>query len=128
MRMSSAWPGSSTICGAVDGFSDATPDAIARFHVDRDDATRVALVYERLVILDEVHRLLTGNRIFMDRMVGVGVLSREETLGYAITGPLLRAVLFDRGHQQLRALRYNAFVLLAELFTNDTRSLRDDLI
>src|SRR5256712_14110096 len=43
-------------------------------------------------VLDEVHRLLTGNRIFMDRMVGVGVLSREETIAYAITGPLLRAV------------------------------------
>jgi NADH-quinone oxidoreductase subunit D len=43
-------------------------------------------------VLDEVHRLLTGNRIFMDRMVGVGALSREETVGYAITGPLLRAV------------------------------------
>jgi len=43
-------------------------------------------------VLDEVHRLLTGNRIFMDRMVGVGKLSREETIGYAITGPLLRAV------------------------------------
>src|SRR5213594_2842762 len=43
-------------------------------------------------ILDEVHRLLTGNRIFMDRMVGVGALSREESIRYAITGPLLRAV------------------------------------
>jgi NADH:ubiquinone oxidoreductase subunit D len=36
--------------------------------------------------------LLTGNRIFMDRMVAVGALSREETIAYAITGPLLRAV------------------------------------
>src|SRR5213594_5172642 len=43
-------------------------------------------------VLDEVHRLLTGNRIFMDRMVGVGALSRETTIAYAITGPLLRAV------------------------------------
>src|SRR5499426_3404582 len=43
-------------------------------------------------VLGEVHRLLTGNRSFMDRMVGVGALSREETIGYAITGPLLRAV------------------------------------
>src|SRR5438132_8563626 len=43
-------------------------------------------------VLDEVHRLLTGNRIFMDRMVGGGALSRDETVGYAITGPLLRAV------------------------------------
>jgi NADH-quinone oxidoreductase subunit D len=43
-------------------------------------------------VLDEVHRLLTGNRIFMDRMVDVGALSREETIAYGITGPLLRAV------------------------------------
>ncbi len=42
-------------------------------------------------VLAEVHRLLTGNRIFMDRMVGVGALSREDLIGYAITGPLLRA-------------------------------------
>jgi len=42
-------------------------------------------------VLDEVHRLLTGNRIFMDRMVEIGVLSREETIAYSITGPLLRA-------------------------------------
>jgi NADH-quinone oxidoreductase subunit D len=42
-------------------------------------------------VLDEVHKLLTGNRIFMDRMVGVGALSKEETIGYALTGPLLRA-------------------------------------
>src|SRR6267142_3345477 len=43
-------------------------------------------------VLDEVHRLLTGNRIFMDRMVGIGALSREETIAYSITGPMLRAV------------------------------------
>jgi NADH-quinone oxidoreductase subunit D len=42
-------------------------------------------------VLVEVDRLLTGNRIFMDRMVGVGIMSREELIGYAITGPLLRA-------------------------------------
>ncbi len=42
-------------------------------------------------VLEEVDKLLTGNRIFMDRMVGVGALSRAETIAYAITGPLLRA-------------------------------------
>ncbi|MFQ5897647.1 MAG: NADH-quinone oxidoreductase subunit D [Candidatus Methylomirabilia bacterium] len=42
-------------------------------------------------VLEEVHALLTGNRIFVDRMVGVGALSREETIAYGITGPLLRA-------------------------------------
>jgi NADH-quinone oxidoreductase subunit D len=42
-------------------------------------------------VLEEVHALITGNRIFMDRMVGVGRLSRDETVAWAITGPLLRA-------------------------------------
>ena len=61
-----------------------------------DAKVRNALVEVRQV-LREVHTLLTGNRIFMDRMVGVGALSREETIAWAITGPLLRAagVPFD---------------------------------
>jgi NADH-quinone oxidoreductase subunit D len=42
-------------------------------------------------VLEEVHALITGNRIFMDRMVGVGTLSRDETVAWGITGPLLRA-------------------------------------
>src|SRR5437763_1171474 len=42
-------------------------------------------------VLDEVNRLLTGNRIFMDRMVGVGALSADESIAWSITGPLLRA-------------------------------------
>jgi NADH-quinone oxidoreductase subunit D len=42
-------------------------------------------------VLEEVHTLITGNRIFMDRMVGVGALSKAETIAWGITGPLLRA-------------------------------------
>ena len=42
-------------------------------------------------VLEEVHTLVTGNRIFMDRMVGVGALSAAETVAWGITGPLLRA-------------------------------------
>jgi NADH-quinone oxidoreductase subunit D len=61
-----------------------------------DAKVRKAFVEVREV-LKEVHTLLTGNRIFMDRMVGVGALSREETVAWGITGPLLRAagVPFD---------------------------------
>jgi NADH-quinone oxidoreductase subunit D len=70
--------------GRVGGVKADLPDGFA-------EKTLKALKQTREV-LDEVHRLLTGNRIFMDRMVGVGALSREETIGYAITGPLLRAV------------------------------------
>jgi NADH-quinone oxidoreductase subunit D len=58
-------------------------------------------------VLDEVHRLLTGNRIFMDRMVGIGLLSREETIAYAITGPLLRAV--GVGYDVRRAQPYYVY-------------------
>src|SRR3984893_9702786 len=48
-------------------------------------------------VMAEVLSLVTGNRIFMDRMVGVGPLSPEEPIAWGITGPLLRAagVAFD---------------------------------
>jgi len=61
-----------------------------------DDKVRRAFTEVRQV-LDEVHALITGSRIFMDRMVGVGALSRDETIAWGITGPLLRAagVPFD---------------------------------
>ena len=58
-------------------------------------------------VLEEVGKLLTGNRIFMDRMVGVGALSREETIAYAITGPLLRAA--GVGYDVRRAQPYWAY-------------------
>ncbi|MBI3548051.1 MAG: NADH-quinone oxidoreductase subunit D [Elusimicrobia bacterium] len=41
--------------------------------------------------LGEVDALLTKNRIFVDRMSGVGVLSQADALGYGITGPMLRS-------------------------------------
>ncbi|MBI1893484.1 MAG: NADH-quinone oxidoreductase subunit D, partial [Candidatus Rokubacteria bacterium] len=46
---------------------------------------------ETRTVLEESHALLTQNRIFMDRMKGVGSISPDEAVGYAITGPLLRA-------------------------------------
>src|SRR5262245_45174151 len=70
--------------GRVGGVKADLPDGFA-------DGVKKAFGEVRDV-LGEVHRLLTGNRIFMDRMVGVGALSREETIGFAITGPILRAV------------------------------------
>jgi NADH-quinone oxidoreductase subunit D len=41
--------------------------------------------------VDEVDKLLTRNRIFYDRTVGVGVISREDAIRYGLTGPNLRA-------------------------------------
>jgi len=41
--------------------------------------------------LDDMERLLTRNRIFVDRTKGVGVLSREEAINRGATGPVARA-------------------------------------
>jgi len=38
-----------------------------------------------------VDRLLTNNRIFIDRMSGAGRISREDALSFGFTGPCLRA-------------------------------------
>ncbi len=47
--------------------------------------------------IDEVDNLLSRNKIFLDRTRDVGVISREDAIGYGITGPNLRAsgVEFD---------------------------------
>jgi NADH-quinone oxidoreductase subunit D len=45
---------------------------------------------EVLTTLDDVERLLTRNRIFVDRTRDVGVISREMAIDYGITGPNLR--------------------------------------
>jgi NADH-quinone oxidoreductase subunit D len=41
--------------------------------------------------LDEYEQLLTGNRILVERMKNVGVLTGEDCKAYGVTGPLLRA-------------------------------------
>ena len=40
--------------------------------------------------LDELDALLTKNRIFIDRTKDIGVISREDALGFGLTGPNLR--------------------------------------
>jgi NADH-quinone oxidoreductase subunit D len=44
-----------------------------------------------LEIVEEVERLLLGNRIFLDRLEGVGVISTEEAISLGWSGPCLRA-------------------------------------
>lgn len=53
-------------------------------------------------ILKEVELLLNKNRIFVDRMKDTGVISKEDALGYGVTGPFLRSTGIDydvRKHQ-----------------------------
>ena len=42
-------------------------------------------------VLIEADELLTRNRIFFDRMKGIGTISAEDAIGYGITGPFLRS-------------------------------------
>ena len=43
-----------------------------------------------LPILEEILALLTRNKIFMDRSVGIGVISKADAISYGLTGPCLR--------------------------------------
>ena len=45
--------------------------------------------------IDEVEKLLTRNRIFIDRTEGIGEVSKEDALAYGFTGPNLRASGID---------------------------------
>jgi NADH-quinone oxidoreductase subunit D len=48
----------------------------------------IAKIRELLRDFDEV---ITSNRIFVDRLKGTGVISKEDCLRYAVTGPILRS-------------------------------------
>jgi NADH-quinone oxidoreductase subunit D len=56
--------------------------------------TRKAIKKIRTV-LKEVDGLLTQNRIFIDRMKGIGVISQEDAISYGVTGPFLRSTGID---------------------------------
>ncbi|HXG49790.1 MAG TPA: NADH-quinone oxidoreductase subunit D [candidate division Zixibacteria bacterium] len=55
----------------------------------RERVERAFAIIRRL--LDDCDRLLSRNRIFIDRMSGVGVISAETALAYGLTGPILRS-------------------------------------
>ncbi len=57
---------------------------------DLDERVRGAFRQVRRVLRD-CDRLLSRNRIFVDRMAGVGAISREDAIAWGLTGPLLRA-------------------------------------
>ncbi|MBO7608748.1 MAG: NADH-quinone oxidoreductase subunit D [Muribaculaceae bacterium] len=75
-RMSMSY---STIGGVV---ADVHPDFIK-------DVRHACDVIEKN--LKEYHQLFTGNVIARNRMIGVGLLSKEDAINYSITGPSGRA-------------------------------------
>jgi NADH-quinone oxidoreductase subunit D len=50
----------------------------------------LALLPKVVDIVDEVDRLVTRNRIFLDRMEGIAVVSGAEAISWSWTGPILR--------------------------------------
>jgi NADH-quinone oxidoreductase subunit D len=50
-----------------------------------------AAVKHILTIVEESERLLFGNRIFLDRLQGIGIISQEDAISLGWTGPCLRA-------------------------------------
>ena len=54
-----------------------------------------ALLPEIEKVLTEVETMLLRNRIFLDRMQGVGILTKELALDAGVTGPMLRSTGVD---------------------------------
>ncbi len=69
--------------GRVGGLARDLPDGCA-------DQITAALTKIRST-LDDCEKLLERNRIFIDRMAGIGVITAEDAVSYGLTGPLLRA-------------------------------------
>jgi NADH-quinone oxidoreductase subunit D len=57
--------------------------------------------------VDEYESLLTGNRIFIDRLKGVAHLSAEDAIALGVTGPALRASGVDWDHR--RDMPYSSY-------------------
>jgi NADH-quinone oxidoreductase subunit D len=60
--------------------------------------------------LDELDRLLTRNRIWVDRTKGLGVITKADAISFAITGPNLRGSGIDYDVRKARPyLDYNQY-------------------
>jgi NADH-quinone oxidoreductase subunit D len=55
----------------------------------KDDVRR--LIPELHKVVKETEIMLLRNRIFLDRMQGVGILTKEQALSYGVTGPVARS-------------------------------------
>ena len=68
---------------------------------------------------DEVDKLLTRNKIFLDRTKDIGVISKERAIAYGITGPNLRACGVDydlrKAHPYLGYEKYDFDVPLGSV-------------
>jgi NADH-quinone oxidoreductase subunit D len=83
------------LSGARLTYSYVRIGGVAHDLTDDFDARLTDMMAKIEVVLGEVEDMLTNNRIFRDRMEGVGRFSAEDALGYGLTGPCLRACGVD---------------------------------
>ncbi len=75
-RMNNSYPRvGGLMSDAPEGFEDKVKDFADHF----------------LPTVDDIERLLTRNRIWVDRNKGIGAISAEEAISWGLTGPCLRA-------------------------------------
>lgn len=67
----------------IGGLRDDLPEGFAK-----EVLPRLERIKEHLT---EADKLLSKNRIFIDRMCDVGIIAKDEAIGYGLTGPVARA-------------------------------------
>ncbi|HUY28980.1 MAG TPA: NADH dehydrogenase (quinone) subunit D [Candidatus Binataceae bacterium] len=91
-----------------------------------DFAERLRAAFKCLdAVLSDCDKLLSRNRVFIDRMSGIGIIPRADAISYGLTGPLLRAsgVSYDvrKAHPYLVYDRFDFEVPLGERGDNYDR-------
>jgi NADH-quinone oxidoreductase subunit D len=85
------WDLQETLCGArvtsnyvrIGGVKHDMPPAFP--------ASFRELVPKMRTLLEDFDKVVTSNRIFVDRLKGTGIISKEDCVRYAVTGPVLRS-------------------------------------
>jgi NADH-quinone oxidoreductase subunit D len=85
------------------GFAERTRDALGRVQA----------------VVADCERLLSRNRIFVDRMAGIGAIGRDDALSWGLTGPLLRAA--GVGYDVRKATPYLVYDRLEFVVPTGTR-------
>ncbi len=78
------------VCGARLTYSYIRPGGVARDMSTGLDQMIRAFLKKMPQRLQEIDELLTGNQIFLIRSRGIGVISAEDAVSYALSGPGLR--------------------------------------
>jgi len=68
-------------------------------------------------VVDDCDKLLSRNRVFIDRMSGIGLMSQKNAISYGLTGPLLRAAGIEYDVRKGKPLP----LLRSRQFRNSTR-------